>query len=278
MFVFQASISGTVSLPATTSKGMGAGEAGITVELKDSDGDIVATTVTNGRGQYSFNQPAAGAGVDSTGSYNVVLVLPAGLQQTSADPAAILISRGGQNVGGVNFTVTNSATQLAVSAPKLVPTGKSFDVTVVAEDASGNRAAGYTGTVHFTLGTADSGATLPADYTFTAADHGVHVFHVTLTAIGSQSIVVTDTSTSSIVGQATTTAAVAGQVTHFALIPLGPALKGTATQVLVVALDAFNNVVTNYAGTIHLTSSDGGAKLPADYTFTAGDHGRISSR
>ncbi|HEX3313754.1 MAG TPA: peroxidase family protein [Gemmataceae bacterium] len=273
VFVFQASISGTVSLPAAPAKSMGAGEAGVAVELKNSEDEIVATTVTNVRGQYSFNQPASGAGVDSTGTYNVILVLPAGLQQTSADPAAILISRGGQNVSGVNFTVSNSATQLAVSAPKLVPTGKSFNVTVVAEDASGNLAAGYTGTVHLSLGTADSGAVLPADYTFTAADHGVHTFHVSLSATGSQTIVATDATTSTIVGQAMTTAAVAGVATHFALLPLGLATKGAATQIAIVALDAFNNVVTNYTGTVHLTSSDGAAKLPADYTFKAADHG-----
>jgi peroxidase len=273
VFVFQASISGTVSESGAMPKSMSGGLAGITVDLKDSDGDVVASTVTNARGQYSFNQPASNAGVDGTGSYTVSLELPAGVQQTSADPAAILISRGGTNVGGVNFTVTSSATQFAVNAPKVVPTGKSFDITVVAEDASGNLAAGYTGTVRFSLGTMDAGAVLPTDYTFTAADHGVHTFHVTLSATGSQTIIVTDTTTSSIVGQAKVTAAAPGLVTHFALIPIGPAIAGSATQVLVVALDAFNNIVTNYTGTVHLTSSDSSAKLPADYTFTTSDHG-----
>ena len=33
---------------------------------------------------------------------------------------------------------------------------------------------GYTGTVHFT--STDNTATLPANYTFTAADKGVHTF------------------------------------------------------------------------------------------------------
>ena len=42
---------------------------------------------------------------------------------------------------------------------------------------------------------------------------------------------------------------------------------------MVVALDAKNHIVTNYAGTVHLTSSDPSAILPADYVFQAGDRG-----
>ena len=33
--------------------------------------------------------------------------------------------------------------------------------------------------------------------------------------------------------------------------------------------DAFGNIATGYVGTVHFTSSDGQALLPADYTFTA---------
>ena len=37
--------------------------------------------------------------------------------------------------------------------------------------------------------------------------------------------------------------------------------------------DAFGNTATGYTGTVHFTSTDGQAVLPADYTFTAGDAG-----
>ena len=47
-------------------------------------------------------------------------------------------------------------------------------MTLTVEDAYGNVVTGYTGTVHFS--TNDPGATLPPDYTFTAADAGVHTF------------------------------------------------------------------------------------------------------
>ncbi len=38
-----------------------------------------------------------------------------------------------------------------------------------------------------------------------------------------------------------------------------------------VALDANGQLATNYAGTVHVTSSDPAATLPADHTFTTSD-------
>ncbi len=49
------------------------------------------------------------------------------------------------------------------------------------------------GTAHFT--SSDIQAVLPANYTFTGVDAGVHVFSVTLKTAGSQSITATDTVT-----------------------------------------------------------------------------------
>ena len=49
-----------------------------------------------------------------------------------------------------------------------------------------------------------------------------------------------------------------------------PSSTGTVT---VRVLDSAGNVSTGYTGTVHFTSSDGAAVLPADYTFVAGDHG-----
>jgi hypothetical protein len=116
VFLFQASISGTVFRggPRNTPP---QGAAGITVHLEDGSGDVLATTVTDSRGRYSFNQlsgPAAnpenGSGVSATGSYSVVLVLPSGARLASPAPASILISRGGLTVAGVNFTISSGNT------------------------------------------------------------------------------------------------------------------------------------------------------------------------
>ena len=63
--------------------------------------------------------------------------------------------------------------------------------TVSAFDVLGNAMPNYTGTVNFS--SSDFQAGLPASYTFTAADKGVHTFTATLKTAGSQSIRVSDT-------------------------------------------------------------------------------------
>jgi hypothetical protein len=118
VFKFQASIRGAVFSSAGGDGRHGQdrdGVAGITVQLKDSSGDVLATTVTDRNGRYTFNQlggpsnnPEVASGVSATGTYEVVLVLPSGVQQTSASPAPVVISRGGTNVTGVDFTVTST--------------------------------------------------------------------------------------------------------------------------------------------------------------------------
>jgi len=58
---------------------------------------------------------------------------------------------------------------------------------------------GYTGTIHFR--STDIRAGLPADYTFTAADKGVHTFTgLKLRKKGNQTITITDTLNSSLTG------------------------------------------------------------------------------
>ena len=48
----------------------------------------------------------------------------------------------------------------------------------------------------------------------------------------------------------------------------------------VTARDPYNNTATGYVGTVHFTSSDGQAVLPANYMFTSGDAGstRLAGR
>jgi hypothetical protein len=48
------------------------------------------------------------------------------------------------------------------------------------------------------------------------------------------------------------------------------AINGTAFNFTVTALDQFNNTATSYGGTVHFTSSDGAATLPANSTLTNG--------
>ena len=83
--------------------------------------------------------------------------------------------------------------RLSLIAPVTTQVATPFSVTVQALDQFGNVLTGYTGTVHFS--STDGAAVLPADYTFTAADGGVHTFTngVTLNTVGNQTLKVGDT-------------------------------------------------------------------------------------
>ncbi len=53
-----------------------------------------------------------------------------------------------------------------------------------------------------------------------------------------------------------------------------PRTGGVAGSITVTALDSGDHVATSYRGTVHFTSDDSAATLPADYAFTAADNGR----
>src|SRR5262249_49036491 len=130
-------------------------------------------------------------------------------------------------------------------------------VTVSAFDLAGTPDPNYAGTVHFT--SSDGSANLPADYTFSAADHGVHTFNVTLTAAGTQSISVEDDKAFAATSANVTVnpAAASG----FAILGPVELASGVANGFSVVALDAYSNVATGYTGTVRFTSSDAAAVL-----------------
>ncbi|HLN32779.1 MAG TPA: DUF4214 domain-containing protein [Gemmataceae bacterium] len=148
--------------------------------------------------------------------------------------------------------------------------GSSFSVTVDALDASNNVDPGYTGTVHFS--SSDQAAGLPTDYTFTAADHGVHTFTFTLHRAGSQTIGVADARDGSMTGSAATLIN-PGAANHLLVSMPSNTIAGEPSIVTVTALDPDNNVATSYTGTVHFSSSDLSALLPADYTFSLSDQG-----
>jgi hypothetical protein len=157
---------------------------------------------------------------------------------------------------------------LQVIIPQHVESGKAFDAVVRALDAQNKVVPGFRGTVHFSLTTADAGATLPVDYKFTAKDAGRHTFQITLSAVGPQTV---NVATSSISGKANVI--VDAPVTHFGITTYGKPVAGTPTIINVVALDANNRPVPGYTGTVHFTSTDFYASLPDNYKFTAADGG-----
>jgi FKBP-type peptidyl-prolyl cis-trans isomerase 2 len=194
---------------------------------------------------------------------------------------------------GVSYTFTVQAAnaygqgQVSASSNAVIPAGPHFVVsgmvsprtagsygaiTVTAKDANGNTNTKYTGTVHLT--SSDAAATLPANYTFTSADAGVHKFGLTLKTAGTRSVTATDTATASNTGSQTGIVVTPGAATHFAVTGMvSPRTAGTYGTITVTAKDAYGNTNTKYTGTVHLTSTDGAAALPANYTFTASGAG-----
>src|SRR5438445_286859 len=80
--------------------------------------------------------------------------------------------------------------------PSATTAGVAGNLTITAEQDDGTTDTAYTGTISFT--STDSQAGLPANYTFMAADLGVHTFSITLETAGSQALTATDTVTSTI--------------------------------------------------------------------------------
>jgi hypothetical protein len=233
-----------------------------------------------------------GTVVITSSDINGAVLLPGPYTFTAGDAgvhmfSATLVTSGTQSLtvtDQVSASITGSQTgiaitpaplsQLAVAGfPSPVVAGTSANFTVTAEDPYGNVITSYAGTVHFTSG--DSRVTLPANYTFTAADQGVHIFTATLRTAGGQSIASTDTVNGSIKGSETIQVT-PGAVTHFnvALFP-SPIVAGTLGTFRVIARDAYNNTVSGYRGTVSFSSSDtgSGVVLPGPYTFTAADAG-----
>jgi hypothetical protein len=167
-----------------------------------------------------------------------------------------------------NATPPSAATHFSLAAPSSTPAGSAFSITVTALDASNNPVTNYAGRVHFS--SSDPAAGLPADYTFTTADQGHHTFSVTLGTVGSQTVKAADTFYTSITGTATLTVT-AGAASQFRVTGFpSPAAAGVAGSFTVTATDAYGNPSPGYAGTIHFTSSDALAVLPANAPLTNG--------
>jgi uncharacterized repeat protein (TIGR01451 family) len=157
------------------------------------------------------------------------------------------------------------ATHFEVSAPASATAGQPFTFTVTALDQFNNVAAGYAGTVHFT--STDGQAVLPAN---TTLSNGSGAFSATLKTAGNQTISATDTADSSITGTSLPIAVAPASATHFAVSARASVAPGIVFPFRVTARDQFNNTATGYLGTVHFTSSDAGAILPADSTLTNG--------
>ena len=228
-----------------------------TVHFTSSDAQAVLPA------NYTFT--AANAGVDTFSA----TLKTAGTQSITATDTVTGTITGTQS--GITVNPAGASTFTVTGYPSPTTAGGAHTFTVTAYDAFGNVATGYTGTVHFT--SSDAQAVLPANYTFTAGNAGVDTFSATLKTAGTQSITATDTVTGTITGTQSISV-LSSTATHFTVTGFtSPTTAGVAHNVTVTAEDAYGNVATGYTGTVHFTSSDGQATLPANYTFTSGTGG-----
>jgi hypothetical protein len=238
-----------------------------------------------------FNNTATGyTGVVHFTSSDGQPALPANYTFTAADGgvhafAGVILKTAGNQTVTASDTVTTSITGSATVAvspaaastmivagfPSPTTAGVAGSFTVTLKDPYGNIAGGYTGTVHFK--SSDGKASLPANYTFTAADAGVHTFSATLKTAGTQSITATDTTTASLSGTDGGITVKPGAASKFLISAPSSVSAGVPFSLTLTVKDAYGNVVTGYTGTIHFTSTDGTASLPVNYTFTAADKG-----
>ncbi len=142
-------------------------------------------------------------------------------------------------------------------------------------DVYGNPAFLYNGDVQASSSD-DKAEFLPATYTFKpVADFGFHLFFVTLKTAGTQSITVTDSNNPALTATISDITVTPAAASHFRIDAPTPVTSGDPFDVTVTALDPYDNVDTNYQGTVtwRTTDSDPGVVVPDDYTFTTGDGG-----
>ncbi len=274
---------GTYAAPHT----YGIGQTGYEIEVADFNNDGNDDFAVRGASQYmvslgkgdgtfypSVNTPTpagrfqAGTHGDFNGDGAIDLVYPtaSGVTLRTNDHADI------QNLAG--------AVTFRVSAPGTTTSGSVLPMTISAVDGAGSIVPGFLGVAYISSSdpaatTASGYAFNPLDagipYVFTAADAGTHTFTgaIRLVSGGNQTVTVSAPS----MAAATATVNVTGQITRLAFAAPANSSAGSSFNFTVSAVDSIGTVSAGYTSSIHFTSTDALAGLPADYTFTPADAG-----
>jgi hypothetical protein len=212
--------------------------------------------------------PSSVAAGDFNGDGLTDLAMPAG------NSVEVLLNNG--SWPSLVATATDPVTGASITS---ITAGNTFNLTVTADGPTGTVLTDYTDTVSFSSGDAQATIVDPATgnavslqnftYTFTAADHGTHTFSVDLKTAGTESIGVSDPAGGVQAADWITVNPAAASVFAVSGFPstVAQEVAGTFT---VTAEDPYGNTATGYNGTIHFTSSDSQAILPANATLTSG--------
>lgn len=276
------SVIDTTSNTVTATIGVGTGSYGVAVNpagtrvyVANNGGDsvsVIDTATGTVMATVSLDAGASPTGVAVTPDGTRVYVTATDLNnvwviETAGNTVIDTVSALGSAPVAFGDFIGNgpAATHFTVSAPASATAGTAFGFTVAALDQFGNTAIGYHGTVHFT--STEGAATLPADATLT---NGTGGFNATLRTSGTLTLTATDTVTAATTGTSNDILVSAAAATHFTVSASASATAGTVFSFTVTARDQFDNTATGYSGTVHFTSSDGTAILPANATLTNG--------
>jgi len=252
------------SITAQASSTVGAA-FNFTVTALDASSNVAAkyagtVQVTSSDFQAVLSPPKSKL-VSGMGTFSATMNTAGGQTITATDTVAASITGTSASIDVSAATVPH----FSVTAPANATAGTSFKFTVTALDGANNPLPSYSGTVSFT--SSDSQASLPANSTLT---NGTGSFNATMKTAGSQVVIAADTITASMTGTSSAINVSPAGTTHFSVLAPTYVDSGTAFQLDVTALDAWNNVASAYSGMAHFTSSDGAAALPVDSGFAAG--------
>jgi hypothetical protein len=249
-----------ISAPASVS----AGSAFDFTVTAEGLGNCIATSYA-GTMHFTANDALATLPADATlssgiGTFSATLTTAGGRLLTATDTTTSSIT----GTSNVIIVTAAAATHFGLSAPTEAAVGNPFHFTVTALDQFNNRATSYGGTIIF--GSSDTAASLPPHSKLTA---GVGVFTATMNTVGSQGLEACDTVSVFVCGMASSIM-VGPAETHFTVIGPSAVNAGTPFHLTVTARDGHGHVVPGYTGTVHFTSTDHLATLPANARLTGG--------
>jgi Ca2+-binding RTX toxin-like protein len=171
-------------------------------------------------------------------------------------------------IAGPQFTFS---TPQGMGMPPVVTPGAIIPVTLTAVtmiDGQPVVDTGYTGTVAISVGGGAAGS--PQSYTFVGGDTGSHTFDLTLDTAGTQTISVDDQQ--AMISGSLTVIVDPGQLAGFSIAGPANSTAGIATNFTINAVDAFDNPVPSFNGTVSFTSSDTNSqsKLSAPVSLSNG--------
>jgi hypothetical protein len=250
-YIVASEASTSVTLRLYDSSGNSLAGSGLSVEFNNLNGTstgLFSEVIDNKDGTYSstFTGKLAGLPTEIHATINGNLV-------TSAAPTVTVIPGSASTIA-----VLSGGGQSAVVGHTLAS-----DFVAVVSDSNGNSVAGANVTWAVSSGGALSNNT-------SVSNGSGHVS----SSLTLGTITGVYTTTASLVGGTSVSfsaTALPGTINNFLIssVPVS-VVSGNVFNLTVTARDAYNNIKTDYADTIHMQSDDGTATLPGDYLFTSG--------